>query len=569
MAAVIRTPPARVRRSAVATAVALALLGIALIVVSHRTPAVPGPPDRPPRLSELWSGGASLVLDRRWTSTSLGQPQGGAYAGSKVEVSDGHWFLFNRYPQPAPGCPGGVALGTQVRASPDGGRTWGPPVPAVAPTPGTPWACAATDGDAVWDAPAGTWRFLFQCMGAKGGWNGCYAERHDPSPVGPFAAAADENPVITRGSLWSRICADTGDVCHDRPIIDVGTFSLLPAPTGGWWVGFHGFDGTHGYRGIVRTWSFRRGAFSLNGADGTPTDAAITAADAAGWREQWAPGGPIGPGAAGMIEDGGWYYQLAELPDKSLGCTPGQHWDLGLFRARTAASRHWDQLPATNPIVYSSEATGPSGESAACNVEYPGLFEDDATGRLYLSYGRISSDPNGDAIFVYRLEWNRNVLANGDFWRADAEAWHAWPGTSTQLAAQRLPDGSPDGTPWLAFNCGGTCGPDSGIYQDARVPSRVRGRPVAFGGTVRTQAGPAPLDIVLFQFDAHGATIRSDVLRATADGAYRTVRGTSEIDSRAQTLRFQLFPHSSAQYAADDLYVIPQDGCHGARYPAC
>ena len=58
------------------------------------------------------------------------------------------------------------------------------------PTPGTPWSCAATDGDAVYDADAGTWRYLFQCLGDAPGWHGCYAERRAASPLGAFEPPA-------------------------------------------------------------------------------------------------------------------------------------------------------------------------------------------------------------------------------------------------------------------------------------------------------------------------------------------------------------------------------------------
>src|SRR4051794_111899 len=492
------------RPRAAAVVVGLLIAGALLFLLARPSSwPVPGPPERPPGLGDLWSGRAALVYDRRSTSTSLGQPQGGAYSGSRVVVAGGHWYLFNRYRQAAPGCPGGGALGTLVRGWADGGGRWGRPAPAVSPQAGTPWACAATDGDAVFDPAAGTWRFLFQCMGGGGVWAGCYAERRGRDPVGAFTPAVG-NPVITRGSLWRRICAATTDRCHGRTVFDEGTFSLAEAPTGGWWIGFHGYDGTDGYRGIARTRTFHD--WQVDGAGGTPRDAVLTRADAAGWRESWAPGGPVGPGAAGLIQEDGLYYQLAEVPDRNLACTPGQHWDLGLFRARTVASTHWDQLPAGNPVVYSSEA----GAAAACNVEYPGLFQDAASGRTYVSFGRISPDPGGDGIFVHRVEWNRNLLANGDFWRADTEGWHRWPGTSTQLAAQRLPDGSPDGSPWLAFNCGGSCAGGAGVYQDVTVPARLHDRPVAFGGDFRAPGGRAPLDVVLFQLDAAGHTLRSD-----------------------------------------------------------
>ena len=128
---------------------------------------------------------------------------GSAY-GAHVEVVGATWYLFNRFTTDQP-CPGQGAdvrqMGTQVRASNDRGVSWGAPVPILAPTPGTPWSCAATDGDAVYDAGSGTWRYVFQCLGDGGRWQGCYAERRGRSPLGPFSAAAPvPNPVITPAS---------------------------------------------------------------------------------------------------------------------------------------------------------------------------------------------------------------------------------------------------------------------------------------------------------------------------------------------------------------------------------
>jgi hypothetical protein len=567
------SPAPRARRRIVA---ALAILAVLLASAALRRDAgVPDPvPSAPPGLADLWAGRAALVLDRLWSSPSLGAPAGGAYAGAHVEIADGTWYLFNRRTE-TQDCPGsGKAMATQVRASADQGATWGAPATIVAPTPGTPWACAASDGDAVFDAAGGTWRYLFQCAGAAPGWNGCYAERHDRSPLGPFSAPQpDPNPVIANGQLWAGVCAASGDRCArgpgQRPVGDEGTFSLLPDDRGGWWVGFHGYDGVHGYRGIARTETFRRDGWQVDGAGGTPTDAVLTAADAAGWRERWHAGGPVGAGAASLIEEGGWYYQLAEVPDDNLACTPGQNWNLGLFRARSLASTRWEQYPAGNPVVYSSQAPEATGVSIPCNVEYPGLFMDPATGRTYLMHGRISADAARDGIYVYRLEWNRNLLANPDFWRADAEAWHALERTTTQLAVKRLPDGSPDGTPYLSFDCGAATCDGQGVYQDVAVTDRLRGQSVAFGGALRTDAGAGRVDVALLQLGASHEVLQSTVVPADASPAYASVRGRATVDDGAVRLRFQLYPRTPGGLAADNLYVIPDTGCTAPRYPAC
>jgi hypothetical protein len=433
--------------------VLLAVAGVAAAALVGDRSLHGGPPAAPPGLSDLWAGRAALVLDRKWTSTELGTPAGGAWAGAHVEIAGGRWYLFNRRAH-ASGCPGHgadfVQAGTQVRASQDGGATWGAPAEILAPRPGTPWACAATDGDAFYDPGTRTWGYLFQCLGDGPGWNGCYARRRAEIPFGEFTADGS-NPVIASGDLWSRICDDAGDGCA-RGAGEEGTFDVFAFDGEGWWVGFHGYEGAHGYRGIARTTSFERDGWQVDGAGGTPPDAVLDAADAAGWHESWNPGGPIGAGAGSILEERGWYYQLAEVADLELECTPGQNWDLGLFRTRRLASVTWAQYPAGNPVVYSGRGqegmTGPE----RCSVGYPRLFRDPESGITYLTPGRRSADPAHDAIYVYRLEWDRNLVANGDFGSADTEGWQALAGTSAQLSARRFPEGSPDGTPYLAFN---------------------------------------------------------------------------------------------------------------------
>jgi hypothetical protein len=565
-----RLPGPRVRRGLLA---AVVLLVVVLAAASRREAARDPVPAAPPGLADLWSGRARLVFDRKWTSASLGQPAGGAYASAQVVVAGGRWYLFNRRSD-GRACGSTQASGTQVRESPDGGRTWGPPVPIVLPTAGTPWECVAADGGVAYDAAAGTWRFLFQCMAATGGWQGCYAERRGPSPLGPFTApAAHPNPVIAAGQLWSRICAEAHDACARQPgqapIVDEGTFDLVPAPGGDWWVSFHGYDGAHAFRGIARTRTFRPDGWQVDGAGGTPRDAVITAADAAGWREHWQAGGPVGPGAGRMAAQGGWYYMVAEVPDVSLGCRAGQNWDLGLFRARDPAATTWEQYPGGNPVVYSSQAPDSSGSSPHCNVEYPGLFSDPSTGRTYLLHGRISGDPAYDGIYVYRLEWDRNLLDNADLWRGDAQGWHPFAGTSTQIAVPRSPDGSPDGTPYLAFSCGAaTCDGGQSVYQDVAVTDRIRGTTVAFGGSLRADAG-GRVDVALIQIGPAGEVLHSDVVTVGATAAYAATRGRATVDDRAVRLRLELYPRSPGGFRADDLYVIPDAGCARPAYPAC
>lgn len=569
MAAV--TPAIARRRRAVVAAVltvAVAAAVTAVVLAAAGAGDSGGPAGQPPRLVDLWRGDAALVLDRKWTSAQLANPGTGGY-GAHVEVVGATWYLFNRTilrDRPCAAYGASAALGTQVRASSDQGRTWSAAVPILTPEAGTPWACAATDGDAAYDARTRTWRYLYQCLPESGPWQGCLAERRDPSPQGAFTPVAE--PVIAPGALWGPICDDPGDACSrsGRPVGEEGTFNVIPDGDGGWWVGFHGFDGRDGLRGLARTRTFRPDGWSIDGAAGTPAGPSITAADAQGWREQWAPGGPVGPGAGALLEQDGAFYQLVEVPDVNLICTKAQAWNLGLLRTRDLASTRWEQWPGGNPIAYSSRADI-QGTDSACNVLYPGLFEDGAT--TYLMHGRVSSDPGYDGIYVYRLEWDRNRLENGDARTAAVAPWAPLPGTDAQLDAPRLPDRSPDGTPYLAFNCGAACEGGEAVYQDVPVARARDGDTLAVGATLRAESGTGTVEVAALQLDAEGAIVESTVAALEATDRYARARETLELDDRTRTVRVQLVPRSAGTFWADNVYLIPQDGCTGPRYPAC
>lgn len=563
------------------------LVGLALLLVlaaavllrgddaERREPAAL--PTAPALLADLWEGRASLVLARKWTSPSLdAQPGAGAYSGAHIEVVDGTWYLFNRRLYPDRSCPGGgAAMGVDVRRSPDRGRTWGEPVAALAPTPGTAWSCAASDGDVFYDAARGTWGYLFQCMGDTTRWDGCYAELAGRSPQGAYAAPApDQNPVIPSGRLWAPICDEPTDRCHRAPgtrqVAEEGTFNVFRFDGQGWWVGFHGYDGTQGLRGIARTTDFSREGWEVDGAGGTPGDAIMTAADAAGWRESWNAGGPVGPGASTILEEDGFYYQLVEVADTNLNCTRGQNWDLGLMRTRDLASTTWEQYPAGNPLVYSSRAPEEGGVPPWCSVEYPGVFVEPATGATYVVYGRGSNDPEYDAIYVYRLEHDRNFLANGDAWRGDTEGWLPLPtGAALPLAAERRPTESPDGTPYFGLACAaGGCGGES-AYQDIPIGPDRAGQELAIGGTFAAPEGRGMAELAVQQHDASGREIDRTIVRVAPSEAYERHRATLRIDPRATLLRVRLTPREPGPLRADNLYLIPQDGCTAPRYPAC
>jgi hypothetical protein len=540
--------PARQRRRRAVAALVLAAVATALAVTHPWSQ-----PRGPATLGDLWSGHARLQLAHMWTSASLGDA-----SGTRIVVVDGTWYLFSRHTGTG-SCAGYSSMppmSIQVRASHDQGGHWGRPVTILAPTPGTPWSCEATDGGVAYDASAQTWRIVFQCRGDGTPWNGCYAERRGKSPLGPFRApAGDTNPVIASGALWSRICADPGDRCAGpSPVVDEGTFDLFEGTAGSWWVGFHGWDGSHAYRGLARTSTFRPEDWQVDGVGGTPKDAVLGPADAAGWRETWHGSGPVGAGAGTILGEGDRYYQLAEFPDQSLSCQAGQTWDLGLFRTDDLASTSWQQYPPGNPIVVSSREPDASGASMGCSVEYPDLFRDDATGTTYVMYLRLSADPAKNGLYLYKVAWDDDLLANGDFALDDTQGWTAFPGTGTQIDVPRTPDQSWDGTPFLSLNCGGTCQPSSGVYQD--VPAgALRGGQVAFSGRFAAAGSGAKLSLSLLQLDAAGRVVRASRVRVAPDGTWRGVGGHAKVDRRAARLRLQIYIQAPQTVHADDLSV--------------
>ncbi len=81
--------------------------------------------------------------------------------------------------------------------------------------------------------------------------------------------------------------------------------------------------------------------------------------------------------------------------------------------------------------------------------------------------------------------------------------------------------------------------------------------------------GAGRLDVAVLQLDAAGGSIGTTALPVTAGAYVQSARGTFELDERARRLRFELYPRTPGTLRADNLYLIPQDGCAAPRYPAC
>jgi len=360
----------------------------------------------PATLDQFWAGQAhfepyvSLTLAGTAPHPILG-------AGADVVIVDGTWYLFDRTLLTTSGCGafGAYGLGTEVRASSDAGRTWGVPVPIVVPVAGTPWSCAATDGSLVYQPALGRWLYIAQCARGGGAWGICTFTRDGASPLGPFRPDGPQPvhvsaPINQTDLLWTPICGPTTRCWRSlrgQPVGSPGTFDIIGETDAGWlWVSYVGATpGGRAARAVAlvspdaRTW--------------LPLTAMLTAYDAAGIREDWAAGGPIGVGAGSTIDQDGRWYTLAEAPDESIACTAGQHWDLALWRAGTLTDAHWDLLPSGLPLVYSSLEPEPDGRPQGCNATYPLLFTDPAGGETFMAFTRVHLDPSKFAFRIYRL----------------------------------------------------------------------------------------------------------------------------------------------------------------------
>lgn len=503
----------------------------------------------PATMADYWAGRARWSFVRKWSESGA----------SHIEFWNGAWYLFERY-SPGGSCPFLSPLGTQVRRSTDQGATWSAPVPAVVPTAGTPWECAATDGDAIYDASNNKWRFLFQCMGADGIWKGCYAERAGADPMGAFTPVAN-NPVLQRGSLWNRICDTSQDDCSSLAggpgrVFDEGTFNIFLFDGTYYWVSFHGYDGVRGYRGIAKTSDFVNW-IAGDPAQGVPGDAVVDLKDALGWREGWASGGPIGAGAGSILIENGIAYLAVEVADVNLGCTPGQSWDWGLFRSFSLSSTSWEQLPQNNPFVYSSRTPDYGGQIPPCSVAYGQLFRDPVDNAIYFKHFRVSGDPGTQATYLYKLVRTSNVLKNGDLWMGGADFWQRFSLGPTNLVVYRDPAHSADGNQYLATNCGQpSCQPGQSVYQDANVAG-LEGDWYTFGGKFATETGTGDLDLVVHQLDASFNILRSDAMRVNADPAYRTWQsGSIPILPGAAVLRYQPYLLTgTTTFRADEMFT--------------
>lgn len=518
------------------------------------------------KLSDYWSGNAQWDLVGRWTQDS----HAWSLTSSKIRILNGTWYMFQRKFMSASdvSCPNGEdgkpigGLGIRIYKSTDQGRNWEATPTEISPQAGTSYTCMVADGDAVYDSATSKWRALFQCLSADGVWRACYFESGSATLSTPFTYVRTFQP----GFLWGKICKGTANC--PTGMGDEGTFDIFRKDSSGYfWVTFHGYQKPKGYRGIAKTTDFNTW---VAGTAGLPTDSSMSSASATNWRETWNAGGNMGAGTGSIVEEDGYTYQLVEFADINLACTPGQHWDVGLFRTTDPTSTNWQQLPQGNPIIYSSTAIeNPLIGIQQCNVQYPQLIQDTSVSPavIYMKVGRETEvDKAHHGVFLYRLNKSANLLKNANLWMADGSYWGRLPsGASTpNLAVYRRPNESPDANQFLATNCvvsGSSCTAGSSILQDVAV-SGISGRKVTFGGLFATDASNGGGTLALFQLDSSYNVLRSDSININAgppaaDGSYASFTSAPvTIVAGVSFLRYQFYHGSPGiTYRAGKMFV--------------
>lgn len=439
--------------------------------------------------------------------------------------------------------------------------SWSSPVNIIVPTAGTPWECAATDGDAYYNAAENTWHYLFQCEASDHIWKGCELQRKGPDPMGQFQQT-HYNPVILNNpkdkwnTLWTAICTDPSKKCYTiaqgNKVYDAGTFRIFAYDGTYYFVSFHGFDGIHGYRGIAKTNDFVHW-IEGNPSQGVPADAILTKNDQYNWREQWSSTtGPIGFGAGGILSENGYYYNVVEGSDGNLACNDSiQNWDIGIFRSNSLTNIMWEQYPFGNPIFYSSK---PQINLPKCSLQYMRLFKDPMTNQIYLNFSKISADNQQSGIWIYALTPSNNLLTNGDLWKCDTEGWKSW--NNSPMVVYRDTDKSSDGTCYIAFNCGinHTCKNGESIYQDVNV-GNILSRNITYSAKVATEAGgPGSLSLAIFEFGSNGQLLTSHSQLVTVNASYTTVTGQATLLPNTTAVRYQLYPLTPEfSYKADEM----------------
>ncbi len=515
-------------------------------------------------LKDYWEQKARWKLIQKLTLANTNWSYGYG-AGAHIKIINGVWYLFSRkynWGNKPSYCFINETMGIEVRKSLDEGKTWSEPTNIIIPQEGNPWECAATDGDAYYNASENKWHYLFQCMGRNGIGNGCHLEKSGLDPMGPFIET-HANPVIIGKSLWQKICNETSDDCVRisgglNKVYDEGIFNIFYYDGTYYFVSFHGYDGEKSYRGIAKTKDFINW-IAGDESQGVPKDTVLDLNDAAGWRETWNNQKPVGFGAGSIFFEDGYYYQISEAMDFNLLCTDGQSWDWGIFRSNSLKSTSWEQFPAGNPIIYSSKYPERNNKPIGCNVGYARLFENPNNHTIYLHFTRESDDRNHSGIYIFQLAPSNNLLQNGNLWKCNAENWQKFPLGPTNLVVYRYPNFSSDSGCYLAINCGASsCQPGQSVYQDVNVDN-ISSKNISYGGKFATDEGIGIINLVIHELDGNYRIVNSHQTTLNLNSNYQSVKKNLILKPETKIARFQIYLDSSQTFRADEMFFEISD----------
>jgi len=523
-------------------------------------------------LNNFWNGEAEWKFRNALTLGNTGWSYG-YMDGNHIEVVDGVWYMFSRkvlWGVKPSYCNINENLTIEVRKSTDQGFTWSQPVNLLENTPGTAWECIATDGDVYFDRETNTWHLLFQCVSRQSVWNGCYVKRQNYDPMGPFTQST-VNPVITPGSLFSKICDTPADDCTKLSedswlgkIYDEGTFAFVNQKINGfYYVSFHGYDGVKGYRGLGKTKDFVNWIVG-DSLKGVPNDAIFDKYDSDLWSENW-QGGSIGSGAADIVHEDGKYYMIIEAADMNLACTENQQWDWGMLRTNSLTSTKWNQLPQGNPFLYSSKTMDANGNNGGCRPGYATLTRDDLTGKYYLSVAIDFPNHQDLGVYIYELKLTGNQLKNADMWKCDKSNWKKITNDTnpTIFKVLRYPENSSDYNCYMEVSRTNSSGPitKNGIYQDVDISSLTGAEYIVeFGAKIKVEHGTGKARFAIEVLDENKKVIMSlapNKLNLPQDvyGSYKDVVGSAKLSTRAKYLRFKIFLESEETFRIDEAYL--------------
>ena len=336
-------------------------------------------------LADFWNGGLG------W-EPMYKLPWRGEFPTHTVDLN-GVWYMFGRSiaEYNIPGCDA-HSYDVVVRTSTDKGRSWSPPKIIASPGElGGGRFCHFVDTTTIFDAKDNKWHLLTQCMDLyTEGWAICYLQRDGADANGKFKMVG-QNPVITGRQLFSQICVTWLSPCSPHEIYDEGTPQIVEYKDGLYYVTFHGYDGTNGYRILAKTPDFQQWTVIPHGP--LSNGFLFTKKDCKEIQDC------IGPGYASIIKSNQFYYMLVETPNVNLRCTNGQVWPFNLYRTQSLEAPAWEKM---NPIYKDHFFSAPPVSPWGCDLQYNHFFRD-SDGEIYIVASYYDSVRNLFPSAIFKL----------------------------------------------------------------------------------------------------------------------------------------------------------------------